>query len=213
MKKIPITLIASLGFVSTVVSAQTVSSSEEETSGASAASGNMQSESGTGQEADLSPTAQLQPQTQNGVTYLCGGVGQEEVSYMKKQAKNYDMMLTFAARNGDYLANVDVDIRNNKGDTVLQTTCDAPILLVEVPTSGNYQVRADAEGYKQNSTVRVSAGKGQRVASTVLSWPQQVASTPTETTSGASGSSDMEEERSMERGTGDSGAEDDSENY
>jgi len=133
----------------------------------------------------------LKPVTQDDVTYLCGGVGQEEAQHMKKEAKGYDLMLTFATRRGDYLADVDVDIKDAKGNTVLQTACDSPILLVDLPRSGTYRVRAEAAGYTLNETVNVrgSERKGQRVASTVLNWPQRVAeageaATPATGTSG-----------------------------
>lgn len=143
----------------------------------SGASSPMQSEAGM----DLRPapdlTDRLEPVVQNDVTYLCGGVGEEEVRLMKQQAKAYDLMLTFAARDGSYLADVDVDIQDAKGNSVLQASCDSPILLVDLPKSGNYRVRADAAGYTLNKTVKVTAAKrkGQHLASTVLTWPQQVA--------------------------------------
>lgn len=154
----------------------------------------VQSEAG----AELRPAAplaeRLQPQTQNDVTYLCGGVGQEEASYMKKEARAYDMMLTFATRDGDYLADVNVDIRDAKGKPVLQASCDSPMLLVDLPRSGTYRIHADAAGYTLDRTARVQVKqrKGARVASVVLVWPQRVAEAPAEagTASGSSAGND-----------------------
>ncbi len=166
-----------------------------------------QAEAGMEQQSAPSPFAHLKPVTQNDVTYLCGGVGADEASYMKHEAKDYDLMLTFAARDGSYLADVDVDIKNAKGDSVLQASCDAPILLVDLPKSGNYRVRADAAGYTLNQTVKVSAGKTKRphVASAVLSWPQQAAEAhgSAATSTGASGVGESGERASG--GTPDSG--------
>lgn len=143
----------------------------------SGASSPMQSEAGAELQQNQSPIARLKPITQDDVTYLCGGVGAEEVAHMKQEAKGYDLMLTFAARDGSYLADVDVDIRDAKGNSVLQTACDSPILLVDLPRSGSYRVRAETAGYELNRTVKVSAGdkKRQRVAAAVLSWPQHIA--------------------------------------
>ena len=173
--------------------ASSASQSEEE-SGASAeapsgAVNGMRSEAGMTESEPPSPIAGLKPVTEGDITYLCGGVGQDEIAYMKNQAKNYDMMLTFAARNGAYLADVDVDIRDARGNSVLETTCDAPILLVDLPRSGNYRVRAETAGYTLNRSVRV-ADAGERrgaLASAVLSWPQQVATiSPPEEATGSS---------------------------
>lgn len=138
----------------------------------------------------------LNPVTQDDVTYLCGGVGQEEAQYMKEEAKGYDLMLTFATRSGAYLADVDIDIKDAKGNTVLQTACDSPILLVDLPRSGTYRVRAEAAGYTLNKTVNVRAGekKGQRVASTVLTWPQRAAEAGEAATTATGASGDASDE-------------------
>lgn len=158
----------------------------------SGASGPMRSEAGADLQ-DTSPTAGLKPVTHDDVTYLCGGVGEEEAAYMKKEAKGYDLMLTFAARDGAYLADVDVDIKDAKGNSVLQAACDGPILLVDLPRSGTYRVRAETAGYQLNKTVRVatSAKKRPHVAAAVLSWPQSVAEagTAATTSTGSSGTS------------------------
>lgn len=160
---------------------------------ASGSSG-MQSEAGAELRSAAPPTARLQPQTQNDVTYLCGGVGAEEAAYMKQQARGYDLMLTFTARDGSYLADVNVDIQDAKGNSILQANCDSPMLLVDVPKSGTYRIHADAAGYELNRTAKVRAKEktGPHVASVVLSWPQQVAEGPAsrETSSGGDGSSD-----------------------
>jgi hypothetical protein len=37
------------------------------------------------------PDAPVQPQTERGVRYLCGGVGQDESEYMKTQARRHGL--------------------------------------------------------------------------------------------------------------------------
>lgn len=174
--------------------------------------GAMQSEAGTELRAAAPPVAELKPVVQGDVTYLCGGIGEQEIAFMKREAKDYDLMLTFAARNGAYLADVDVNIADTKGNSVLQANCDAPIMLVDLPRSGNYRVQAEAEGYTRNRVVRVTnakkGGPGVTVASMV--WPRQVldaaptATGGSETGEGAagatSGSSGAERDSSVEGG-------------
>jgi len=161
------------------------------------ATNGMRAEAGADLQATPSPIARLKPVTHEDITYLCGGVGDEEAAYMKAEAKRYDMMLTFATRDGAYLADVDVDIKDAKGNSLLQTACDSPIMLVDLPRGGTYKVRAETAGYALNKTVRIASGKSgkggrQQVASTVLSWPQQVAEAgiaPTSTGAGSGGTS------------------------
>jgi hypothetical protein len=135
----------------------------------------------------------LQPQTENGITYLCGGVGEEQASFMKQSKGDYDLMLTFATRTGEYLADVDVAIKDAKGKSVLNTTCGGPMLLVNLPKSGVYRVQAQAEDYSLRKTVKVKA-KG-TTNSVVMHWPREnetnqgVASTGSRQDAGSSGSS------------------------
>ena len=103
-------------------------------------------------------TSDMQPKIENGVTYLCGGVGLDESTAMKQAARNYDLMSTFAAQDGSYLADVNVDILG-KGDTpILQTTCDGPMLLVKVPQAGAYRIRAPSTVMRRPSASRPAAG-------------------------------------------------------
>lgn len=140
----------------------------------------LQSEAGVELSAPPLPAVRLKPQIQGDVTYLCGGIGAEEASYMKSEARGYDLMLTFAAQDGSYLADVNVDIRDAQGEPVLQTKCDSPLLLVELPRSGMYRIHAETAGYALNQTVKVTAKeqRGARIAAVVLTWPQQVAEAP-----------------------------------
>jgi hypothetical protein len=137
--------------------------------------------------------SRLQPQTENGITYLCGGVGEEQASYMKQQKGDYDLMLTFATRTGEYLADVDVGIKDAKGKQILNTTCGGPMLLVNLPRSGTYRVEAQAEDYSLRKTVKVKS-KGQ-TRSVVMHWPNEestegVASVGSDQQAGSSGSSE-----------------------
>lgn len=166
------------------------------TSGTSDMSGSPQS---SPRDAESDPMASVPPagpvktltaRTENGVTYLCGGVGKDEAAYMKQSARDHDLMLTFATRRGDYLADVNVTIENARGEPVLQTTCDAPIMLVDMPASGTYRIRAETGGYRQDRTARIKTNK-RSVAALTMTWPQSLAGTgapsPDVSSTGASG--------------------------
>ncbi|MFC5475631.1 hypothetical protein [Paraherbaspirillum soli] len=110
----------------------------------------------------------VQPKTENGFTTLCGGVGLDESTYMKRAAKNYDVMSTFAARGGNYLADVKLDISDKSGKSTLQTTCDGPILLIKFPRAGTYRIRADVGGNVQTKTAQIQGKHG--VQTMVFVW-------------------------------------------
>ena len=110
----------------------------------------------------------LQPKTENGVSYLCGGVGLDESNYLKQEAAKGGLLLSFAARDGSYLAGVHVEINDAHGKPVLQTDCDGPMMLVNVSGKGSYKVKADYHG--KTLTRSVAAG-GKGAGRTVFVWP------------------------------------------
>lgn len=143
------------GFASTVAFAQS------STEGSSADTGDT----------ETSPIARLEKQTENDVKYVCGGIGTEEVAGLKDAASNYDLMMTFAASTGAFIADVDVEIADARGRPVLNVTCDGPIMLVDLPRDGRYRVRAEAEGRTLTRTAQVrERGSVQRIR---MAWPVQ----------------------------------------
>ena len=115
------------------------------------------------------PDAPVQPRTENGLRYLCGGVGQDESEYMKAQARSHGLLMTFATTDGSYLAKVHVDIADNRGKPLLSVDCDAPMLLVDLPRGDRYRVLAQTGGASLSRNAAVKAG-GSRV---VFVWPMQ----------------------------------------
>ena len=108
----------------------------------------------------------------NGFTYICGGIGRAEAERMKQAAANYDLMLTFAERDGDYLADVDVAIADAGRRRVLEARCDGPIMLVDVPQAGAYRIRAEAIGLAMTSSAYI--GNKQSAPQQVrLAWPME----------------------------------------
>ncbi|TCS34706.1 hypothetical protein EDC30_11236 [Paucimonas lemoignei] len=127
--------------------------------------------------ASSSSSVAVTPRTENGVTYMCGGVGEDETAYMKQAAaKDYDLMMTFAEKTGSYVANVDVSIVDARGRTVLETKCDGPILLVDLPSGGNYRIHAESGGRTIDRSAAVKAGKGHARPVTFV-WPSHSSAT------------------------------------
>lgn len=116
------------------------------------------------------PEAPVQPQTERGVRYLCGGVGQDESEYMKSQARSHGLLMTFATRDGSYLAKVHVDIADRKGAHLMAIDCDAPMLLVDLPPANGYRILAQTGGVSLHRTASVRGGGNNRA---VFVWPSQ----------------------------------------
>jgi len=113
---------------------------------------------------------------------------------MKRSAREYDMMLTFATKRGEYLSDVNVDIKDGRGKSLMQATCGGPMMLVDFPKGGTYRVHAETGGYSLNKMAHISDRDNRRTASVVMHWPQQFGQeSPTSTgssTGNANGSSE-----------------------
>jgi hypothetical protein len=109
-----------------------------------------------------------QPRTENGITYLSGGVGKAEADAMKQEAKHYPLGMVFSAnKDNEYLADIRVTIKDKAGKEMLSTVSGGPIMLVKLP-AGKYTVAAEAKGKTLHRTVRVRA-KGERQIA--FHWP------------------------------------------
>lgn len=97
--------------------------------------------------------------------FRCGGVGQDEQARMKADAPAHDLLLTFASGTGAYVADVDVEIRSG-GNVVLRGRCEGPLMLVDLPADGPYEVRAVLNGREQRKTVSI----GGKLATATFVW-------------------------------------------
>lgn len=116
------------------------------------------------------PDAPVQPKTENGFRYLCGGVGLDESEYMKSEARGHGLLMTFATTDGSYLAKVHVDIADSRGKPLLTVDCDAPMLLVDLPRGGSYRILAQTGGASLARNASMKANGGSRL---VFVWPMQ----------------------------------------
>ncbi|QPS40334.1 hypothetical protein [Burkholderia oklahomensis] len=104
----------------------------------------------------------LEPATQNGIAYLTGGVGQDEVDAFRAAAPKYNLRVMFASRNGEYLSDVDVTIRAASAQPVLIVHTTGPFLYARLP-AGQYRIDAHYGGAEQRRSVRVPARGGVHV--------------------------------------------------
>jgi hypothetical protein len=110
--------------------------------------------------------APAQPQQQNGVSYISGGVGQDEQNAMRALRSDYNLRLTFATKQtGAYRSDVQLDIVDAKGNSVLSVTNTGPMVFAKLPP-GTYRISASAEGKTFKRSLRIGGG----VKEMILHW-------------------------------------------
>lgn len=97
----------------------------------------------------------LDVQEQQGISFVSGGFGQEERDQLQAMAGQFNLKFVFSLDAGNYLADVDVRIRDEQGSTLVETTSSGPIFLANLP-EGNYTIAAANEGVEKARDV--SAG-------------------------------------------------------
>lgn len=85
-------------------------------------------------------------QTQGAITYVSGGIGRDEAMAMKRATSRYSLSMVFSAgKHNEYVADVDVTIKNAAGKTLLSAVASGPIMLVKLPPA-QYTVTAKFDG-------------------------------------------------------------------
>ncbi len=100
-----------------------------------------------------------------GVSYVSGGVGQEQQAALAARRREFNLYLTFArAGSGEFLADVALQITDRKRNPVLAADGVGPQVLVKLP-AGTYWVNATFGNQEQSRSVVIgtqAVGKGGR---------------------------------------------------
>jgi hypothetical protein len=106
-----------------------------------------------------------------GASAVAGGVGINARDMLASQADpDHNVKMVFSLDTGNYLANVDVKVKNARGETVLEGVSEGPWVYAELPP-GKYTASATYNGH--TVTRSLSAGNsGDRVAH--FRWPASV---------------------------------------
>jgi hypothetical protein len=116
------------------------------------------------QNGDALPPAQ----TVAGVKYVQGGIGKDESDALLRESRNYPLSLVFSGgKANNYVADVDIRVRDAAGKTVLQTNAEGPIVLIDLP-AGKYIVDAEYRGDMVTHRIELSGKRSTRVD---FHWP------------------------------------------
>lgn len=114
--------------------------------------------------ATLAPLAQAQPEatgkipplrTEGALQYACGGIGSDESTAMRAAMKDYPLSLLFAAKDGEYLADIQVEIKGAKDS--YRFVAGGPVCLLKLP-AGAYSVQATSKN-GQTQSLQTHVGK------------------------------------------------------
>jgi hypothetical protein len=92
------------------------------------------------------------------VSYLSGGIGEEEREALRQMDREYNVKLIFAAKEGVYLSDVDVTIEDGRGRKVLETVSDGPWFYAKLPP-GKYNVVAQVRDQTHKRVIEVGQQK------------------------------------------------------
>lgn len=93
---------------------------------------------------------------QGALQYVCGGIGLDESTAMRAAMKDYPLSLLLAARDGEYMADIAVEIKGARDSYRFQAS--GPVYLLRLP-EGAYTVQATAGGGQaQSRQVHVGGG-------------------------------------------------------
>lgn len=109
----------------------------------------------------------LQPleQVNAGDAYIItGGVGAPERQAMLDRVREFDLLVSFARANGDFLSDVDVVLtREGKHPSVIDLTTAGPFMFAKLP-AGHYELEATLDGWHSvHTTVDVDPWRRQRL--------------------------------------------------
>lgn len=107
--------------------------------------------------------------TKNGIQYLTGGIGHEEVVEMRAHAKKFTLNLIFSEGEDGYSATaINVNIYNTQNELVFRLKNAKPMLYVNLPV-GTYTILATNNGEKLRYRLTIDGNNNQKV---ILNWKE-----------------------------------------
>lgn len=88
------------------------------------------------------------------ITYVSGGIGDEELDEIRLREGDFNLKLLFSERDGSYLGSVDVVVLNPKGEKVLEANSAGPFLLARLPR-GSYVIKVSINGQEQQRKLSI----------------------------------------------------------
>ena len=108
------------------------------------------------------------PDTQRslGISYITGGVGEEESTAILAEAKQWPLLLELSQLEngrGVWIFGSQIKIANTKGAAIFDAKADGPYMLVNLE-AGDYVIQASYQGVEQKRAISIKAGQPQKIS-------------------------------------------------
>ena len=108
------------------------------------------------------------PDTQRslGISYITGGVGEEESTAILAEAKQWPLLLELSQLEngrGVWIFGSQIKIANAKGAVIFDAKADGPYMLVNLE-AGDYVIQASYQGVEQKRAISIKAGQPQKIS-------------------------------------------------
>jgi len=111
--------------------------------------------------------AQIPPtQSSQGVSYITGGVGEEESTAILAEAKQWPLLLELSQienGRGVWIFGSQIKILNTKNAVIFDAKADGPYMLINL-TAGDYAIQASYQGVEQKKAISIKSGPVQKVS-------------------------------------------------
>lgn len=105
-------------------------------------------------------------QRSQGVSYITGGVGEEESTAILAEAKQWPLLLELSQLEngrGVWIFGSQIKIANAKGAVIFDAKADGPYMLVNLD-AGDYVIQASYQGVEQKRAISIKAGQPQKIS-------------------------------------------------
>ena len=108
------------------------------------------------------------PDTQSslGISYISGGVGEEESKSMLVEAKQWPLMLELSqleSGRGIWIFGAAIKILNTKQKLIFDTQAEGPYILINL-NAGDYLIEATYEGVVQKRAIHIKSDEPQMIS-------------------------------------------------
>ena len=103
-------------------------------------------------------------QSRSNLSCMMGGVGLEESTLMREEAKKWPLNIEFSEHLGNsdaWVSGVKLIILNRDGKVIFDESCNGPMFLAKL-SPGNYQLQASYEGITKKRNIKIEEGKSLR---------------------------------------------------
>lgn len=98
--------------------------------------------------------------------FVSGGIGEGEIAALRAKEYQYNLKLVFTLIEGNYVANVNIVLKNKAGALVVEHLADGPIFMARLPV-GTYSATVTYQGKSQTRALTV----GEKLRTEYFRWP------------------------------------------